>query len=196
MGRYRGGYTNRSEGGICWNICLTCMWNIRGCTRYIRGSFKYISYIWPDILFPARPDLLFQIGAGIALQGLITQVGKTDPIYSPLTPDQPPFKGGCYVPNSRVQTFKRLRSNGQSDPVKRSVRSGETVRVERLNVNVWTLEHVSWEHSAAAFKGQIGPFRGGIDRFCFFFFKNWIFQCISMYFQVYISYIFRLHLGL
>ncbi len=31
-------------------------------------------YIRPDILFPTGPDLLFRIGAGIALQGLITQV--------------------------------------------------------------------------------------------------------------------------
>ena len=30
-------------------------------------ALRYNSYIWPDILFPAGPDLLFQIGAGITL---------------------------------------------------------------------------------------------------------------------------------
>ncbi len=49
----------------------------------IREYVKYTKHIGPDLLFPAGPDLLFvssqawssfHIGAGITLQGLITQV--------------------------------------------------------------------------------------------------------------------------
>ncbi len=48
---------------------------------YIRVSFKYISYIWLDLLFPAGPDILLHIGAGTALQGLITQVYRCKIMY-------------------------------------------------------------------------------------------------------------------
>ena len=38
----------------------------------------FFNYILPDVIFPARPDLLFQISAGIALQGLITSNSKNN----------------------------------------------------------------------------------------------------------------------
>ena len=50
---------------------------------------------------------------------------------------------------------------------------------------------MSWEHSAAAFKGQIGPFRGGIDRLFF------LLQILDfpMYFHVFPS-IYFIHIPL
>ena len=40
---------------------------IKQIIKHVGACIKCISYIWPDLLFPAGPDLLFQIGAGIAL---------------------------------------------------------------------------------------------------------------------------------